>query len=394
MQSETASRNVPLDYLRAFLVVLVVLHHAVLAYATFAPAPVGSMGASLWWTAFPVVDAHRWLGADLIVSFNDNFFMALMFLISGVFVWPVLMRKGAGRFLRDRAWRLGLPFLASAAVLAPLAYGATWMAESSHAVSFWRQWLVLGVWPVGPAWFLWVLLAFSLLVAVACRIGTGWGELLGRAAAALGRWPIGFFLALLALSALAYLPVAAVVDPQDWIKVGPFFVQASRILLYLLYFLVGIGLGACGRERGLLQVDGRLARRWWAWGLVALAAFAVWLGTSLKILSALAHGGPSLALATFGHFTLVLSCAASSFALLGLFLRFARRARPVADSLAANAYGIYLLHYACVSWLQLSLLPASLPGYAKTGWVFVGALAASWGLSATLRRASWIARVV
>lgn len=394
MRPRTVSRNVQLGYLRAFLVVLVVLHHAMLAYTTFAPPPPTSLDANLLWTAFPVVDMHHWVGADLVVSFNDSFFMSLMFLISGVFAWSALARKGAIRFLQDRARRLGLPFLVSAAALAPLAYCASWMTEQPRAIPFWRQWLTLGVWPAGPAWFLWVLLAFSLLVALAFRVGTGWGEALGRVAGSLGRRPWMFFSALLMLSALVYLPAAAVFGPERWIKAGPFFVQVSRVPLYLLYFMVGLALGAHGREHGLLQADGRLARRWWLWSIAALAAFAVSLGTLLAILGSLQHGGPSPVLATFGNFTFVLSCAASSLAFLGLFLRFARRPVPMLDRLDVNAYGIYLLHYACVAWLQWALLPASLPGYAKALLVFAAALAASWSLSALLRRVPAVARVV
>ena len=37
----------------------------------------------------------RWLGFDLVVLFNDSFFMACMFLISGLFVHDSLTRRGA-----------------------------------------------------------------------------------------------------------------------------------------------------------------------------------------------------------------------------------------------------------------------------------------------------------
>lgn len=57
-------------------------------------------------------------------------------------------------------------------------------------------------------------------------------------------------------------------------------------------------------------------------------------------------------------------------------------------------YAIYLLHYMFVSWLQYTLLPASLPGYAKFTIVFCGALSLSWLASAALRRIPAIARVV
>ena len=55
---------------------------------------------------------------------------------------------------------------------------------------------------------------------------------------------------------------------------------------------------------------------------------------------------------------------------MAAFVRFARRPNRVVDSLSANAFGIYLLHYACVSWLQWLLLPASLSGPVKGTLVF------------------------
>jgi len=70
----------------------------------------------------------------------------------------------------------------------------------------------------------------------------------------------------------------------------------------------------------------------------------------------------------------VFSCAASCFAFLALFLRFAQMRAQVCDGLAANSYGIYLIHYAVVSWMQYELVPAALPGIAKWLIVFPGAL--------------------
>jgi Acyltransferase family len=122
------SRNVPLGYLRMFLTLLVVAHHAVLAYHPYAPPPPPSLeGQSLFWAAFPVVDSAKWKGIDLFVAFNDLFFMSLLFLISGVFAWASLAKKGAKSFLRDRFVKLGVGFVASAAVLAPLAYFPTFL---------------------------------------------------------------------------------------------------------------------------------------------------------------------------------------------------------------------------------------------------------------------------
>lgn len=71
--------NLAMGYLRAFVTVLVLAHHAVLAYHPFAPAaPSSLLTQPRWWQAFPVTDSQRWSGFALLVGFNDTFFMSLM----------------------------------------------------------------------------------------------------------------------------------------------------------------------------------------------------------------------------------------------------------------------------------------------------------------------------
>ena len=62
------------------------------------------------WRSFPVVDIVRWFGFDLFCAWLDVFLMSFFFLLSGLFVWPSLERKGARTFLADRLLRIGLPF--------------------------------------------------------------------------------------------------------------------------------------------------------------------------------------------------------------------------------------------------------------------------------------------
>jgi peptidoglycan/LPS O-acetylase OafA/YrhL len=375
------SRNLPLGYLRMFLTLMVVAHHAVLAYHPYAPPlPPSLEGQSLIWSAFPVVDSAKWKGIDLFVAFNDVFFMSLLFLISGIFAWASLAKKGAKSFLRDRFTKLGLGFIASAAVLAPLAYFPTFLQISPQSKPFLQQWLALGAWPAGPAWFLWVLLLFVSIFALLPRFSSA---KLGR----LGERPIVFFLALVGMSAVAYLPLAAAFSPMDWLQAGPFFAQTARLAHYFAYFLIGAALGAYGIDRGLFAPDGKLARRWPLWALGSLLAFAFAIVMFIVIISA--KGGPGLALSTLGNFSFVLSCAASSLAFIALFVRFAKKSNRVADSLSANSFGIYLVHYACVSWLQLAMLKATLPGAAKGTIVIVMAILISWALTAIVRRLRW-----
>ena len=385
--------NLAIGYLRAFITLLVLEHHAILAYHPFAPPPGAALnGPARWWQAFPVVDSQRWAGVALLASFNDIFFMALMFFLSGLFVWKSLERKGPRRFLRDRALRLGVPFIVAAAVVAPLAYYPAYLQTGSAGVAgFWQQWRSLGNWPAGPAWFVWVLLAFDVFAAALILIMPTWGDSLGRVTSAAARRPIVFFGLLVAVSAAAYVPLALIFNPFSWSAFGPFTFQTSRLLNYLVYFLLGAGVGAYGLDRGLLAFDGKLARRWWTWSIAALVAFAIAVGVGLAALTT--HVG-SRAWGTAGRFTFVLSCAASSFAFLALFVRFAQTRRRTWDSLSANAYGMYLIHYAFVSWLQYALLKAQLPAIAKGSIVFTGAVLLSWGATAALRRIPVVARVI
>jgi hypothetical protein len=387
-------RVAAISYLRAFVTLLVLAHHAALAYHPFGPpAPPASLLAQpRWWQAFPILDSQRSTGFALFVGFNDIFFMALMFFLSGLFVWHSLERKGSGRFVRDRLIRLGLPFVAAAAVIAPLAYYPSYLQTGASGVAgFWKQWFALGNWPAGPAWFVWVLLAFDVVAAALLMFKPNWDKSIGQLSAGSEQHPIRFFGILVALSAAVYVPMAVIFNPFAWASFGPFFFQTSRILHYFVYFLLGAGVGAYGLQRGLLASDGKLARRWLVWSIAAFFAFAIASGIGIATITA--HPGSRL-WEIMSDVTFVISCAASSFAFLALFVRFAQTPRKIWDSLSNNAYGMYLVHYAFVSWLQYVLLKAALPAIAKGSLVFFGTVALSWITVAALRKIPAVARVI
>src|SRR5580658_4538407 len=196
-----ASREAALDTLRAFVTVMVVAHHSVLAYALISPAAAPRSPLHPWLAGIPIVDSHRLAVFDLFALFNDTFFMSLMFLLSGLFVGPSLARKGAASFLRDRVLRLGAPFVVMA-LLAPLAYYPAYRASAADpgALAFWREWLSLGIWPSGPLWFVAVLLGFDVIAAVLYRLAPALFELAGRLASSGRQRPTAFFAAFMLIS--------------------------------------------------------------------------------------------------------------------------------------------------------------------------------------------------
>src|SRR5713101_9207386 len=91
---------------------------------------------------------------------------------------------------------------------------------------------------------------------------------------------------------------------------------------------------------------------------------------------------------------LVLCCAAAFLGWSAVFLRFTATRRPVIDSLSENAYGIYLVHYLFITWLQYILLGVALLAIAKAAIVFTGTLTLSWVTSIAMCRVPIGARMV
>src|SRR5258705_85919 len=268
------ARIVPLDRARTFIILLVLLHHSVINYTWFGHG-----------------DPMRWLGFDLVVLFNDSFFMASMFFISGLFVRDSLMRKGSAIFLRDRAWRLGVPFLISVFVLMPIAYYPTF-------------------------------------------------------------------------------------------------------LRYPAYFFAGVGVGATSLKLGLLAEDGEFARRWPVW-----LAFATAFYLAILVLVYAHHNWvadfdtpPPVWKASYGLAFAAYS-AAMTFTVPAIFLGFTGPGSGLLDAMQSSAYGIYLLHYIFIIWLQYAVYDHSFPAVVKFPIVFAGTLSLICSLTVLLRRIPVVPRV-
>jgi surface polysaccharide O-acyltransferase-like enzyme len=197
---------------------------------------------------------------------------------------------------------------------------------------------------------------------------------------------------LVAASALGYVPLALAFSPWDWFQYGPFSFQWCRPLHYAVYFFAGIAVGAHGIERGVLAVNGALARRWPMWLGIALATFCSWI-IPMALIMDIGQPGP-LALQFLTDLGFTLACAGGGMFVLAVVLRFATSRTRVLDSLSDNAYGMYLIHYPFVVWLQYGMLNAALPAVVKGAIVFSGTLALSWGATAAMHALPIGARLI
>jgi surface polysaccharide O-acyltransferase-like enzyme len=64
------------------------------------------------------------------------------------------------------------------------------------------------------------------------------------------------------------------------------------------------------------------------------------------------------------------------------------------DAMRPSAYGIYLLHYIFIVWLQYAVYGLPLHAGAKFAIVFVGTLSMSWALTMILRKNPFVARMI
>jgi surface polysaccharide O-acyltransferase-like enzyme len=385
-QAMAPARIVALDRARSFVTLSVLLYHSLLNYTWFGHG-----------------DPRRWLGFDLVVLFDDSFFMAYMFLISGLFVRNGLARNGSAIFLRERAWRIGVPYLVSIFVLMPIAYYPSFLPDPLPGTTdfgfldYWWRTFTVGPWPSGPAWFLWVLLAFDAIAALLWLTAPQLIEAVGRLIFAMRSRPMTAFVVFLIVSIASYMPMHLAFGDITWLEWArfPLPIQTSRILLYAAYFLVGVGVGAAGLRAGLFPTNGELARRWPVWLgfalvcyvaiLVAVYAHHNWVANfdSPPLIWKLAYG---LAFATYS--------AAMAFAVSAIFVRFADSGWGLLDALQPSAYGIYLVHYIFIIWLQYALYDQPFPAFVKFAIVFAGTLSMSWALTAMVRKIPAMARMI
>lgn len=380
---ETGIKNAAIGNLRTCVTLLVVLHHSLLAYVHYAHFDRHHYLSS----SAPIVDGARWLGFDLLVDFDDIYFMSLMFFISGIFVIPSLRRRGPWNYLSGRIVRLGIPFIIAVTVLMPIAYYPSYL-QTGADLSFARYWAgYFGSygWPAGPAWFIWVLLLFDSVVVLTALLA----PTIIRKSAMMPNWlaarPSTGLVLFIAVALGAYLPALYAYGPAQWVSWGPFAVQASRFVLYMVFFIVGATTGSQGVNHELFGNKSPFARWWAVFAIAGCAAFGGIVLIQIETLrqSPASSGpvSPMLAALLF-----VIACSAISIAMIGGFIRHVDRSSDWTNLLSSCAFGIYLVHYSILTWVQTALIRINEPAAIKAGVAFVATFLASFTIIALLRK--------
>lgn len=257
-------------------------------------------------------------------------------------------------------------------------YPAYYVAHGSHDIkNYVIDYFTTEAWPVGPPWFIWELFLYNIIIALLYPLLKN---------KAIGNLRPGILIISLTLITwILYVPMAMWLGPYTWTGIGPFDFQESRILLYSGYFILGALAGNTTSGEGIFS--NKFIKQWPLWIAVCLLMYTLLTVIPGPLTQMVEHGKlPSLAGWQIYYAIYVLSCTFSCIAFLTSFKALIHSPKGWWNSLSANAYSIYLVHYIFVVWCQYALLSVSAPAFVKFIITFVVALAGSWLLSHLIRK--------
>lgn len=382
---KTQQSTLWVNYLKTAITILVLFHHSLLAYTSFAHFDTDVYINS----THPVVDEQRWIGLDLLVSFNDTYFMALMFLIGGLFLVRSIGKKGPKHFILDRFKRLFVPFLTLGTLFMLITYLTSYHLSTGNwnLKTYMIDFFTTQHWPVGPPWFIWLLFTFNLVFAVSYKQSVKLYSTIGMKIKQWGAHPVTIISCFIAITAILYIPISYKVGAHTWTGFGPFDFQLNRILLYAGYFWFGIVLGCADFNNSLFHSTSKLVQSWKLYWIAAVIAFILLIisPSLLQKLTTQFQMDQNVPIIVY-HLIYVLSICTTSLAVMTSFKALVKTEHKIWYSFTENAYLMYLCHYPFVVWTQFFLLKFSMHASVKALLTFTISVALSWMFSVQIRR--------
>jgi glucan biosynthesis protein C len=340
--SEAKGRRMSyLDNVRSLVIFLVVVMHSNVTYSGFGGWYYKEGDERL-------LDLPSRILFGLYGSFTQAWFMGLLFFLAAFFAARSLAKRGAGAFLRERLFRLGLPLLIYVFVIDPfigyfiMDYDgvreryALGQAFLGYLASF--RWLG----STGPLWFVEALLVLSVIYALVRRILP--------AAKKEGSAPrTGTIALVIAATGLAAFSIR-LFQPLGTSVAN---LQLGYFASYIALFLLGIHAG----ERGwLLSFPEKAGLRWFGWTLgLGIPLWAVLMVTGGAAKGGINFGG-GMNWQSFAYaFWEAAVAIGFSLGLVAFFRRFLNQDNRVTRLLADNNFGVYMFHAPVLICVSLAL---------------------------------------
>lgn len=333
-QENSSTRMYFLDNLRSFIILLVLVYHAALAYMVRGPQ---------W---YYVIDTQTNFFFNVVVIASDVFVMPVMFFIAGFFGIRSLARKGHIVFLREKIVRIVIPYFAGILFLAPAVNYIYFLSRFDTSPAYLDYWMNIFF---GLArqhahlWFLGVLTLFFLALSLAYRFYKPLGSVTSQPTLPSSKFMIGFGL----VTSIAFFCAKQFVDDYTWIMVNHVLMfQPTRCILYVFYFVLGI----YAHRKQWFTASGYMP------GIKFWIPAAVVLGSIYTQYRIMLWSKRELLLVMIGNDLLYsFFCLTAIFALVALFYNWMNYTSNLLSKLAANSYAIYFIHQPIVMLLILAV---------------------------------------
>jgi len=336
-------KNYAMNNLKGVLAFLVVIHHAFLAYTTSGYAS-------------QVVDPQNFIGFDYITFYLDNFFMFAFFMISGFFVYNSISCRGPVKYVLSRLLKLGIPFIIGTYIIN---FFGIYIKDSIvlnfpiNAESLKYYWSVVKGMLIGQhLWFLWVLLAFNILILLIHLLTKKFSNKFF-----IYTKPWTQIILLVVMAAIFYRISIQFLGTEFIRLVGPLTFQGGRIAVYFIIFIFGYLIGKAGIDKTFLGKESPYKKYWYIYlltGLV-LVIFVYLIVYNFKFVP-------------LYEFAAIMNSAAFIITPIGFILLFNRMfssENKFLGLLGDNAFGIYIIHYSIVLIFQALFLRIYIPGLIK-----------------------------
>ena len=356
-----------LDAVRGFALLLGIVLHATLS---FVPAQ----------TRFWIIQDTPSITLALLFFAIHVFRMTTFFLMAGFFAHMSFHRRGVWGFIKDRMQRIGVPLVVAWPILfAMMGVVVFWAAgfPNGGPIPGEPNWPpVLPSFPLTHLWFLYVLLELYAAILL-LRSGVAWLDRSDRLRTSADRLTARIMRTPLAPAILAVpVGIALSLDPTwvGWLGVR----TPNQSLITNLQALIGFGTAfgfgwLLNRQIDLLRI---LEKRWlinlaFAIGLIAIS-FALALVPSLPNMRSIPIGVGTMRVT--GAIVYALAIWTTTFAAIGLALRFMSGFSPARRYLADASYWLYLIHMPIVMALQVVVSRLDWPWPIKFATILVVAL--------------------
>jgi len=329
-----------LDNLRIYLTILVILHHAALAY--------GGIGG--WAIHDEITDEISPILFTFFNALNQSYFMTAFFLLAGYFTPRSLERKGSINFLLDRLIRLGIPLLVYTTLIINLnGFMITrWYLEVPFQF-IWRY-------QPGHLWFLQLLFLFALIYVIYKLFKKEAANLKDRALPS----DSIIWVTVVILSILTFLMRLAYPIGETILNVQP-----AHITHYVFAFYIGILAYRGDWFQRLTNIKGK---RWGKIALITLPFFFVLLilGGALESEAGVAKflGGFTWQALSYAIWETIMMVAIIIF-LLYFFREKFNRSGVLLALMAASVYTVYIIHQTVLYALNIIFLSIQIPSFLK-----------------------------